>query len=457
MTGSPLAVAFLLGCTWLQTRGSKEAGDFNNWVTTAKLLILAFIVVISLAHFEIENFDPFLDERKGIAGVIEGATILFFGYLGFDFITTMSEEAKNPQRDVPAAIQLSVVLSMAVYALVAFAVNGVGNLARAGSGDGETALAETFAHRGLPWMAIVIFACAVLGITAAALTNLMSQSRILYSYAKDGLFYQVFKDIDPQKKVPIKGAWLSVIPVCIGAFFMNLAQLAKLCSLCNLMTYAFIDAAVVALRLRAASSPRDLLDDSGMGSISEGGADPSTPLPKQAPKERLKQALRTWTPWTFLVISFLSAVSIGQGWSPDAQIVIGVLTLINFLVLQVLVSEAEAKAQEMKARDAPSPAGGQQEAPMFRCPLVPLLPCLGIYSNFILCTAGVGAAEWLLFLSFEGVGILFYLCYGYKHSRMPKRLQKHRVQKYRESLSAAGQLRAGNLSVDLAGRLDATR
>jgi APA family basic amino acid/polyamine antiporter len=89
-----------------------------------------------------------------------------------------------------------------------------------------------------------------MGITAAAMTNLMSLSRILYSYAKDGLFFKVFKEIDPVTNVPVKGGWISILPVCLCAFLMNLTQLAKLCSLCNLVTYSFIDAAVIALRLK---------------------------------------------------------------------------------------------------------------------------------------------------------------------------------------------------------------
>jgi APA family basic amino acid/polyamine antiporter len=107
-------------------------------------------------------------------GLIEATTILFFGYLGFDFITTISEEAVNPKRDVPLAIQYSVVISMLIYALVAFSVQGVASLASVGTGDGETALAEIFSSRGMEWMSTVIFICALLGITAAAFTNLMS-------------------------------------------------------------------------------------------------------------------------------------------------------------------------------------------------------------------------------------------------------------------------------------------
>lgn len=93
---SPLAAFFLVLCTWIQTQGSSFAEIFNNIVTSGKLAILALIALVSFANFEIKHFKPFLNEELGFSGVIEGSTILFFGYLGFDFITTIAEEAKNP-------------------------------------------------------------------------------------------------------------------------------------------------------------------------------------------------------------------------------------------------------------------------------------------------------------------------------------------------------------------------
>ena len=107
-------------------------------------------------------------------GVIEASTILFFGYLGFDFMTTVAEETIDPKKTIPLSIILSVILCMLIYAIVAFSVQGVGRMALFGEGDGETALAEVFKARGLGWMSIVLFICALLGITAAGMTNLMS-------------------------------------------------------------------------------------------------------------------------------------------------------------------------------------------------------------------------------------------------------------------------------------------
>lgn len=171
---SPLAAVFLAFCTFVATQGAACAGAFNHYVTSGKLVILAFLVIVALTQFEAKNFDPFLDKEKGVAGLIEGSTILFFGYLGFDFLTTVAEEAKNPVKDVPRAIIVSTFLCMVIYTVVAFSVQGVGDLSKDTTGDGETALAEVFNKKGLGWMGMVIFVAAILGITAAGMTNLMS-------------------------------------------------------------------------------------------------------------------------------------------------------------------------------------------------------------------------------------------------------------------------------------------
>ena len=102
----------------------------------------------------------------------------------------------------------------------------------------------------MPTMALIIYISTLLGVTAASMTNLMSQSRVLYSQAKDGLFFKVFKEIHPERKIPVKGSWIGLIPIAAAGFALNLKQIANICSLSNLMTYSFIDIAVVILRLK---------------------------------------------------------------------------------------------------------------------------------------------------------------------------------------------------------------
>jgi APA family basic amino acid/polyamine antiporter len=285
-------------------------------ITSAKLIILFFIIAISFTLFDKQNFTPFLDQDHGPMGVVEATLILFFGYLGFDFITTIAEEAKNPSRDIPIAIQLSVILSMGIYALVALAVQGVGRMGMEGQGDGETALAEIFVNRKYFWMSDIIFVCAILGITAAAFTNLMSQTRILYTFAKDGLFFKIFAEIDPEKNVPIKGSWIQLIPIAMSAFFLNLTTLAKVCSLCNLMTYAFINLGVVVLRLHGIVNKQSLKRDIQMEK--HGVGDAMRLRVHTHLQSHFENSLVRVMPWAFMVFAFLSAMSLTHGWNRES-------------------------------------------------------------------------------------------------------------------------------------------
>jgi amino acid transporter len=173
-------------------------------------------------------------------------------------------------------------------------------------------------------MQFVIYACALLGICSASLTNLMSQSRNLYSYSKDGLFFKVFSELDPKTGVPSKGAWIVIIPICIAVFSFDIVQLAQLTSLGNLMTYAFINTAVIALRLQ-----------------NNNAINPQTAAQKT--HNRAKIFLLNWSPWTFMILSFNMVVSINHNYF--VKYVFTMLTILNFVVLQVLVMQT---AEEQK-------------------------------------------------------------------------------------------------------------
>lgn len=119
---------FVILCTYVLTRGTQESNAFNYVFTMAKLVTMVIIIAAGFSHFNIENFTPFFEEEHGFSGTVFGATIIFFAYLGFDFITTLSYEAKNPVRSIPISIQSCILICTTIYVLVAVAVNGVARL-----------------------------------------------------------------------------------------------------------------------------------------------------------------------------------------------------------------------------------------------------------------------------------------------------------------------------------------
>ena len=126
----------------MSTRGSKESGIFNSIFTGMKLVTLTFTAILAYFYFKIENYEPFfLEEQGGWAGTVKGATILFFAMLGFDSITTFSEESKNARRDVPRAIEITITACCGLYCILAGGLSGMTKLQVL---PPETAMAHAF-------------------------------------------------------------------------------------------------------------------------------------------------------------------------------------------------------------------------------------------------------------------------------------------------------------------------
>ena len=118
MEVSPLSIAYLIVCTAISTLSAEWAAAFNQVATSGLLFCLAAIVGVSSCYFDVSNFDPFINEERGFVGVIEATTILYFAYIGFDFLTTMTEEAIDAKRNIPRAIIVSVMLTMVILKLI---------------------------------------------------------------------------------------------------------------------------------------------------------------------------------------------------------------------------------------------------------------------------------------------------------------------------------------------------
>jgi APA family basic amino acid/polyamine antiporter len=102
----------------------QESSKFNYIFTVSKLFILLFIIIVSFVYFDISNYSPFFNEKEGYQGIIKGATLVYYGYLGFDIMTIVAEESKNPVKEVPKAIVHSILYVAAIYILVSFSING---------------------------------------------------------------------------------------------------------------------------------------------------------------------------------------------------------------------------------------------------------------------------------------------------------------------------------------------
>eukprot|EP00352_Strombidinopsis_acuminata_P003817 CAMPEP_0176393070 /NCGR_PEP_ID=MMETSP0126-20121128/41404_1 /TAXON_ID=141414 ORGANISM="Strombidinopsis acuminatum, Strain SPMC142" /NCGR_SAMPLE_ID=MMETSP0126 /ASSEMBLY_ACC=CAM_ASM_000229 /LENGTH=314 /DNA_ID=CAMNT_0017764307 /DNA_START=173 /DNA_END=1114 /DNA_ORIENTATION=+ len=145
---SLLTVLYLFFCTYFVTRGSQESNWCNIILTSAKVFSLILMIAVAFAYFDADNFKPFVREEYGVLGLLEGTSMLFFGYLGFDFVTTIAEEAKDPVKTLPASIRDSVIICMVLYMLVAISLYGMAPLT---DFNPDTAMAEAFYSVGNNW------------------------------------------------------------------------------------------------------------------------------------------------------------------------------------------------------------------------------------------------------------------------------------------------------------------
>ena len=209
-------------------------------------------VAIAVTAVQDGNFAPFMP--MGMAGVSAAGATLFFSYIGFDSVSTASEEAKNPQRDLPRAIMFSLVLVTALYCLVAFAAVGAVDWTR--FSDGETTLAGILTVvTGTPVWAVVFAGGAVISLASVVLVVLYSQTRILYAMSRDGLIPGIFSKVDA-KGTPRANTLITSVFVAVLAALVPLGPLADATSIGTLFAFALVNVAVLVLRRTRPELPR---------------------------------------------------------------------------------------------------------------------------------------------------------------------------------------------------------
>lgn len=191
--------------TWLVYRGVKESRNISNLMVIIKLAAIVLVILIGFAYVNAANWVP-LNEAgvrsfmpNGFSGVMAGVSAVFFAYIGFDAVSTMAEESKNPQRDLPKGMIYSLVICTIVYILLSLVLTGMVNYKQLNVGD---PLAEVFRLNNVGWMQNIISVIAVVAMTSVMLVFQLGQPRIWMSMSRDGLLPSKFQRIHPKYKTP---------------------------------------------------------------------------------------------------------------------------------------------------------------------------------------------------------------------------------------------------------------
>ncbi|MER5649158.1 amino acid permease [Streptosporangium sp. NPDC002524] len=249
------AILIVLLATWLLLRGASESAGANAVFVLVKVAVLAFFCVVAFTAFDSGNLAPFAP--MGIAGVTAAASQVFFSYIGFDAASTAGEEARNPRRDLPLAIMLSLGVVTLVYVLVALAAVGAMPWRDFDPENTEAGLAVIAKQAvGATWPGLVISFGAAIAIASVVLTVLYGQTRILFAMARDGLIPRIFERVSPRRRVPVANTLIVAAFVSVLAGFVPLGQLAEATSIGTLFAFAIVNAGVLVLRRTRPDLPR---------------------------------------------------------------------------------------------------------------------------------------------------------------------------------------------------------
>lgn len=249
-------VAALSGLCYV---GITQSAIVNSVIVAIKVIVIVMFVAFAAQYVNPDNWVPFVPEnqgpgRYGIDGIIRGASVVFFAYIGFDAVSTAAGEAKNPQRDMPIGILGSLVICTIIYIIVALVLTGLLPYPQLSTPKPVATALE--AYPSLLWLKHVVELGAIAGLSSVILVMLMGQPRIFYSMAKDGLLPKVFAKVHPKFQTPYMGTIYVGVFACLLAGFLPIGLLGELVSMGTLLAFATVSIGVLVLRKSRPDLPR---------------------------------------------------------------------------------------------------------------------------------------------------------------------------------------------------------
>lgn len=236
------AVLIVAAVTALLIYGIRESARTNTTIVIIKLAAVVFVIAFGAFMVHPSNWHPFAP--TGFGGVMSGAAIVFFAYIGFDAISTTAEETKNPQRDMPIGIIASLIICTVLYVLMAGVITGMRKYT---TYFGDPAAVAT-AFTGRPWAQALISAGALAGMTSVLLVFQLGQPRIFMAMARDGLLWPYFAKIHPRFRTPhITTIWTGVAVGGVAAV-VDIGSLADLTNIGTLFAFILVCLGVIILR-----------------------------------------------------------------------------------------------------------------------------------------------------------------------------------------------------------------
>ncbi len=257
------AVAIVALLTFLIAIGIKESAGFNKIMVIIKLVVLAFFCFTGFFYVKPENFTPFAP--NGFAGILSGAAIVFFAYIGFDAVSTLAEETENPGRNLPIGIIGSLIVCTLIYVIVTAVFVGImpysdlKNMLASEKAEpltmalkyiGASASVESFTKNFMNYAAAIVAFGSVVAHTAVLLVFQIGQPRIFFSMSRDGLLPEAFSSIHPRYKTPFFSTIITGLIVAGFSAFMNIDEMVVLCNIGTLFAFILVCCGIIVLRIK---------------------------------------------------------------------------------------------------------------------------------------------------------------------------------------------------------------
>ena len=259
------ALCAIVVITAILVIGVRESANFTSTAVMIKVAIVIFFIglagIYAFGHWPhmVANWHPFIPPNTGHfgqygwSGIMRGAGVVFFAYIGFDAVSTAAQEAKNPQKDMPFGILGSLILCTFLYMFVAGLLTGLKSYTTL---NVAAPVADGVAVIGVPWARVLIDLAAIAGLASVMLVMLLGQSRVLYTMSRDGLFFPWASKLHPKFCTPYI---TSIVVGCLAAFlaaFFPITLLGELVSLGTLLAFTIVSLGVWVLRVRRPDLPR---------------------------------------------------------------------------------------------------------------------------------------------------------------------------------------------------------
>lgn len=254
------AVLIIALITSVIIRGTKGSAIFNVIVVALKVGVVIVFIGLGWQYIDPSNYQPYIPNNTGTfgefgwSGVLRGAGVVFFVFIGFDIVATMAQETKNPQRNMPIGILGSLIVCTILFILFGYVMTGLANYTE--FKDSAAPVAVAIAHTPYEWLGVAIILAILIGYTSVILVDLLGQSRVFYSMSKDGLLPEVFSQLHPKFQTPSKSNWVLCIFISLFAGLVPISVVGEMTSIGTLLAFVMVCLGILILRKKQPDAER---------------------------------------------------------------------------------------------------------------------------------------------------------------------------------------------------------